>query len=57
MILTKGLERQRLIGSALSWFNHAWTIANASAKGLDKRQADYNKGICSPGSLFNNPVW
>ena len=52
----KGLERQRLIGSAVAGFNHARTITNASAKGLDARQDDYNKGICSPGSLANNPV-
>ena len=53
---TKGLERQRLIGLAVAGFNHAQTITNASAKGLDARQDDYNKGICSPGSLVNNPV-
>ena len=28
----------------------------ASATGLDTRQDDYNKGICSPGSSVNNPV-
>ena len=53
---TKGLQRQRLIGSAVAGFNHAMTITKASATGLDGRQDDYNKEICSPGSLFNNPV-
>ena len=38
------------------WFNHARTITNASAKGLDARQDDYTKEICFPGSLLNNPV-
>ena len=28
----------------------------AAAKGLDARQDDYNKGICFPKSLVNNPV-
>ena len=56
MLGPKGLERQRLIGLAVAGFNHARTIINASAKGLDTRQDDYNKGICSPGSLVNNPV-
>ena len=55
-VLIKGLERQRLIGSAGAGFNHARTITKASATGLDTRQDDYNKGICSPGSLVNNPV-
>jgi hypothetical protein len=32
------------------------TITKASATGLDGRQDDYNKEICSPGSLFNNEV-
>ena len=36
-------------------FNHAWTITNASVKGLDSRQDDSKKGICSSGSLVNNP--
>ena len=53
---SKGLQRQRLIGSAVAGFNDAMTITKASAKGLDARQDDYNKGICSPGSLVNNPV-
>ena len=52
----KGLIRQRLIRSAVAGFNHARTITKASAKNLDARQDDYNKGICSPGSLVNNPV-
>ena len=52
----KGLQRQRLIGSAVAGFNNARTITKASATGLDTSQDDYNKGICSPGSLVNNPV-
>ena len=36
--------------------NNAWTITKASATSLDTRQDDYNKGICSAESLFNNPV-
>ena len=52
----KGLERQRRIGSAVAGFNHAQAITNASARGLDARQDDYDKGICSPGSLANNQV-
>ena len=52
----KGLERQRLIGSAVAGLIHAQTITNAFAKGLDARQDDNNKGICSPGSLANNSV-
>ena len=44
----KGLQIQRLIGSAVAEFNHS--------TGLDGIQNDYKKGICSPGSLFNNPV-
>ena len=51
-----GLQRQRLIGSAVAGFNNARTITKASATGLDTRQDDYNKGICSHGSLVNNPV-
>ena len=54
--LDKGLQRQHLIGSAVAGFNHARTITKASATDLDARQDDYNKGICSPGSLVNNPV-
>ena len=50
------LERQRLIGLAVSGFNHTRTMANASAKGLDARQDDYNKGMCSPKRLGNTPV-
>ena len=41
---TKGLERQRLIGLAVTGFNLARTITKASAMGLDTRQYDYNKG-------------
>jgi hypothetical protein len=37
-------------------FNDARTITKTFATGLDTRQDDYNKGICSPGSLVNNPV-
>ena len=55
-LFSKGLERQRLIGSAVAGFNLARTITKASAMGLDTGQDDYNKGICSPGSLVNNPV-
>ena len=50
------LEIQCLIGSAVAGYIHALTTTNAFAKGLDARQDDYNKGICSPGSLVNNPV-
>ena len=53
---TKGLETQRLIGSAVAGFNLARTITKASATGLDAGQDYYKKGICSPGSLVNNPV-
>ena len=52
----KGLQRQHLIGSAVAWFYNARIIPKASAKSLDTRQDDYNKGMCSPGSLVNNPV-
>ena len=52
----KGLQRQRLIGLAVAGVNIAWTITKASATSLDTRQDDYNKGICSAESLFNNPV-
>ena len=52
----KGLQRQRFIGSAVAGFNDARTITKASAAGLDTRTDDYNKGICSPRSLVNNPV-
>ena len=55
-LFIKGREIQCLIGSAVAGFKHARTITKASAKGLDTRQDDYNKGICSPGSLVNNPV-
>ena len=39
----------------MAGFNLAKTITKASATGLDTRQDDNNKGICSPGSLVNNP--
>ena len=42
-VRVKGLERQRLIGSAVAGFNHARTITKASTKGLDTRQDDHNK--------------
>ena len=51
-----GLERQRLMGSAVAGFNLTTTITKASATGLNTGQDDYNKGICSPGGLVNNPV-
>ena len=53
---SKGLQRQRKIGSAVAGFNHARTIRKTSATGLDERQDDYNKGICSPGSLVNKII-
>ena len=40
----KGLQRQRLIGSAVAGFNHAKTITKASPTYLHARQDDYNKG-------------
>ena len=52
----KGLERQCIIRSTVPRFNHARTITKASATSLDAREDDYNNGICSPGSLINNPV-
>ena len=55
-IFVKGLQTQRLIGSAVAGFNHAKKITKASATDLHARQNDYNKGIWSPGSLFNHPV-
>ena len=39
----------------MAGFNHAKIITKASATGLDTRQDDYNKGICSPGGFVNNP--
>ena len=47
----KGLKRKRLIGSAVAGFNPTRTITKASAKGLDAKQDDCNKGICSPGII------
>ena len=52
----RGIERQGLIGSSVAGLNFARTITKASATGLDSGQDDYKKGICSPGSLVNNPV-
>ena len=52
----KGLHRQCLIGSTVAGFNHARTITKAFATNLVARQDDYNKGLCSPGNLVNNPV-
>ena len=49
-LLLKGLQTQRLIGMAVARFNYAKTITKASDMGLDARQDDYNKGICSPGN-------
>ena len=40
----------------MAGFNHARTRRKASAMGLDTRKDAYNKGMCSPGSLVNNPV-
>ena len=40
----------------MAGFNYAKTTTKASATGLDARPDDYNKGICSPGSLVNIPV-
>ena len=39
----------------MAGLNHAKIITKASATGLDTRQDDYNKGICSPESLANFP--
>ena len=40
----------------MAGFYLAMTITKDSATGLNTGQDDYNKGICSPGSLVNNPV-
>ena len=40
----------------MTGFNYNRTITKASATGWDGRQDDYNKGLCSLGTLFNNPV-
>ena len=56
VFFTKGLQRQHLIGLAVAGFNYARTISKASDRGLDTRQEAYNKGMCSPGSIVNNPV-
>ena len=52
----KGLQRQRLIGSAVAGFYHAKTITKASPTDLHARQDDYNKGIWSHGSLVNKLI-
>ena len=52
----KGLQRKRLMRSAVAGLIHARKITKASAMGLDARQDNYNRGICSPGSLVNNSV-
>ena len=52
----KGLERQRLIGSAVAGFYHAMIITKASDTSLETRQGDYDEGLCSPESLVDNPV-
>ena len=54
--IAKGLQRQRLKGSAVAGFNHAKTITKASATDLHARQDDCKTGIWSPGSLVNNLV-
>ena len=41
----KGLQRQRLIGSAVAGFNHAKKITKAFGTDVQARQDDYNKGI------------
>ena len=56
MSVWKGLERLCLIGSAMAGYNHAKTIINASVRGLHASQDDYNKILCSLGSLVNNLV-
>ena len=40
----------------MAGFNNDRTITKASATGLDTRQDDSNKGICSLGTLVNNIV-
>ena len=52
---TKGLERQHLIGLAMTGLNDARTIKKASAMGFYAIPYEYNKGIGSPGSLVNHP--
>ena len=41
----KGLQIQRLIGSAVAGFNHGKTITKASATDLHARQDEFNTGI------------
>ena len=55
VIRNKGTGEKGLIGLAVAGFNLAMKITKASAKSLDTR-FEYNKRICSPGSLVNNPV-
>ena len=54
--IPKGLERLRLIGSAVAGCNHARTITKTSSMNLDTIQDDYDNRICSTGSLVNKPV-
>ena len=54
--MTNGLQRYRIIESAVAGFDHARKITKASVMGLDTRQEDYNIGRCSPGNLVNYPV-
>ena len=56
ILIIKGLKRKCLIGSAVAGFHLERTITKDSATGLDASKDDLNKGICSPGSLVNNPV-
>ena len=56
LLIPKGMERQRLKGSAVAGFIHARTITKISTKGLDTRQDNFKRGIGSPESLVNNPV-
>ena len=44
------------MGLAVARFNYARKITNAFAIDLNSIQDDYNKGICSHGSLVNYPV-
>ena len=49
-LVSKGLERQCLIGLTVAGFNHTRIITKASAKGLDARQDDKEK--CSPARAW-----
>ena len=53
--ISKGLERQRLIGLAETGFNHAYSISKASAPCVGARRDDFIRGICFHGSLGHNP--